>query len=221
MSGEREPVRLPVASEITEELPGLVPWGLVVEAGWRPNDVRGRLRSHADRLDGPRTLALRAAPTPSAYRSLFRQLGIEPDEDLPPLDRLLLHRMRRGGFPRRDALGDVLDLAVLETSVPVWGLDAAVCPGLALRLAGPGEDLGPAPIALPGPAPVGLDVLRAGHVVLADDAGPVQAIFGPGAARARPAAQAPLLLLAVAAPGVSNLALEEALWTCQEALVGD
>ncbi len=131
-----------IAPELAEEWPGLrlasMTFGFVPERS--PPEVRGRLRLMSDRFRGPQAIALRKQPIAQAYRIFFRHIGLEPDEHRVPVEALALERMKHGGFRSRNLLDDAITIAVMETGVPVWALDAAAVEGdLRLRAAEPGE----------------------------------------------------------------------------------
>ena len=108
-------------------------------------------------------------------------------------------------------LDDALTLAVMETGVPVWALDADRLEGeVGLRGAERGERLGGGEYA---------HDLPAGRLVLADDAGPVGVLFGalaPGRGVGPRTTRITLLALQVA--GVPDIHVEEALWTVADIL---
>ncbi|HMD51693.1 MAG TPA: hypothetical protein VKG62_03180 [Solirubrobacteraceae bacterium] len=204
--------------EVQEELPGLRL--LVAEVavgraspltGDSPPDVQARLREMSSRIRGARAVALRREPIPNAYRVFFRQIGMDPDVDRTPIEGAVLERMLRGGFPTGGLLEDVLLLALLDTAVPVWALDAAAVEGpLGIRPSREGERLGPSPDA---------PLLPAGRLVVADSSTAAAVLFGelspghsPGAGSGR------LALFAVQVAGVPSLYAEEALWNCTAAL---
>jgi DNA/RNA-binding domain of Phe-tRNA-synthetase-like protein len=148
---------------------------------------------------------------PHAYRVFFRHIGLDPDEHRTPVEALALERLKRGGFPSRSTLDDGLTLAVMETGVPVWALDADRVEGeLGLRPAERGERLGSGEYA---------NQLPAGRLVVADDAGPVGVLFGalaPG--RGVGGSTTRITLLALQVAGVPDIHVEEALWTAEDAL---
>ncbi|MDQ3741823.1 MAG: hypothetical protein M3389_12865, partial [Actinomycetota bacterium] len=81
---------------------------------------------------------------------------------------------------------------------------------LGIRPAGPAERLGRGELA---------PDVRPGRLILADDEGPVAELFGelaPGHG-VTPETTA-MRLFSVQAPGVPGIHVEEALWTCTEAL---
>ncbi len=205
-----------IDDRVAEELPGL--WLDVREVPAPADDrsepgVAERLRSLAGRLHGARAVELRREAVPAAYRVFFRHVGIDPDIRRTPIEEAVMNRLMTGGYASRGRLDDALLLAVLETSVPVVAVDAAaVRGGLGVRQARRGERLGRGPRALP---------VNGGRLVLADDETPLAELFGEAGrgVLAGPSA-ALLLLVAVAVAGVPQIHVEEALWTCQEALGG-
>lgn len=102
----------------------------------------------------------------------------------------------RGGFASRGVPEDALALATLETGVPVWALDAdRVVGDLAVRLD------------------------AAGRLTLADDAGLVALLFAEPEREHAPGRETTaLLLVAVQAPGVDDIVVEEAVYTAAAAM---
>ena len=198
---------------VAEELPRLRLWEVRVEGrdGPAPPALRERLRLLSDRFHGAKAIAMRREPVPHAYRVLFRHLGVDPDEERTPVEAAALARLRHGGFKSRGVLADALLLAVVETGVPVWALDdARVDGGLGIRPAAPGERLGRGEVA---------SDVAPGRLVVADDSGPLAQLFGDVAAEHAVSAETTAMrLFSVQAPGVPGIHVEEALWTCTEAL---
>jgi DNA/RNA-binding domain of Phe-tRNA-synthetase-like protein len=197
-----------VDPELADEWPELrLAWtAFDAVPGPSPPELRDRLRLLSDRFRGPQAIALRRQPIAHAYRVFFRHVGLEPDETRTPVEALAVERMKHGGFRSRSLLDDAITIAVMETSVPVWALDAAALEGeLTLRSASHGEG-----------------GLPAGRLVVADAAGPVAVLFGEGALRGgvTPAARS-LVLYSVAVPGVPPIHVEEALWTVWDIVAGD
>jgi hypothetical protein len=182
---------------VAAELPGLGLWAATVTGvrlGRTPPELRERLRGLADRMRGAQAVAVRTARVPQAYRVLFRHLGLDPDQTRTPYEALVAERLLRGGLPSRGMPGDALALAVLETGVPVWALDAAGVTGeLVLRPA------------------------DGGRLVIAGERGPAAVLFGEVLCPPSPATTA-VVLVAVQAPGVDALTVDEALWTAADAL---
>ncbi len=80
---------------------------------------------------------------PAAYRVFFRHIGMDPDIDRTPIEAAVLERMLRGGFLTGGLIADVLLIALLDTGVPVWALDAGTVDGvLGIRASREGEMLG-------------------------------------------------------------------------------
>jgi DNA/RNA-binding domain of Phe-tRNA-synthetase-like protein len=215
MSSGDEPVVRPglVAPALAAEHPGLrLAWTEVhAVPGPTPPELRERLRATADRMGGAQALALRTHAVPHAYRVFFRHVGLDPDVVRTPAEAVALLRLEQGGLLPQNLVDDALAIAVIETGVGVWAFDAARLVGaLGLREAAAGEPLGRAPDARPVPA---------GHLVIADEAGPVAVLFeppAPGVAVTR--ATRRIALVAVAVPNVPDMSVEEALWTAWDIL---
>jgi DNA/RNA-binding domain of Phe-tRNA-synthetase-like protein len=199
MSADDPPlVAVAVDPRVAEEHPGLRVWMALVSArpGRTPRELRERLALLADRFRGAEAVALRSRPVPWAYRVLYRHLGLDPDVTRTPVEELAVERLLHGGFAPQGLPEDALALATLETGVPVWAVDAARLQG-AMLLA-PDEH---------------------GRLVLADAAGLVAVLFSaPVAERAPGRRTRALALLAVQAPGVDDLFVEEAIWTAAAAM---
>ena len=176
-----------------------------------PSALRERLALLADRFHGARALTLRREPVPAAYRVFFRHVGLDPDAQRTPVEAAALDRLVQGGFVSRGPLEDAVLVAVVETGVPLWAVDAERLDGpLGLRGARAGERLGEGEYAAD---------LAPGRVVVADATSPVAVLFGDIAPGRRPDRHSALLrLFAVAVPGVPALHVEEALFGCAEAL---
>jgi DNA/RNA-binding domain of Phe-tRNA-synthetase-like protein len=155
---------------------------------------------------------MRTHPIPRAYRTFYRQIGLDPDSTRIPSEAAAVDRLLHGGFRSSGLLGDALLIALVETGVPVWALDAdrIDASGLGIRTTEMGERFGnlEQPVA-------------PGRLVVADARRVHALLFGsvaPGhAADSKTAAVA---VFAVGVPGVPAIHLEEALWTCQEILRG-
>jgi hypothetical protein len=191
-------VAVAIDPRVSEEHPGLRVWSALVEgrAARTPPELRERLRQLADRFRGPEAVALRSKPVPWAYRVLYRQLGIDPDVVRIPVEELVLKRLLSGGFSPHGLPGDALALATLETGVPVWAVD--------------GDRLAGALVLAPDDG---------GRLVLADAAGPVAVLFQPPLPERLPSrGTRAIALLAVQAPGVDDIFVEEAVWTAAAAM---
>jgi DNA/RNA-binding domain of Phe-tRNA-synthetase-like protein len=173
--------------------------------------VREHLGVLSTRFRGGDALALRQRPVPHAYRVAFRHVGLDPDVVRTPIEAAAIERLVQGGFVSRGLLDDALTIALVETGVPLWALDADAVHGeLQLRLARDGERLGEAPEAVPLPE---------GQIVVADARAPLASLFGePAPDHAPGRATTRLLLYALRVDGVDLLHVEEALWQCAETL---
>jgi DNA/RNA-binding domain of Phe-tRNA-synthetase-like protein len=197
MTGDPVLVAAAIHPLVAAEHPGLRVWTARVAArpGRTPPELRDRLRLLADRLRGPQAVAMRSKPVPWAYRVLFRHLGIDPDVVRTPLEALVLDRLMHGGFTTGGMPEDALALATLETGVPVYAADAARVGSL--RLA-PAAD---------------------GRLTLADERGAVALLFEPPLPeRATGRDTRAILLIAIQAPGVEDIYVEEAMWTAAAAM---
>jgi DNA/RNA-binding domain of Phe-tRNA-synthetase-like protein len=194
LSEEPEVRRGVVAGAVAAEHPGLwLAWTEVeVTPGPTPPGLRERLRRMADRMHGAEAIAMRRRDVPHAHRVFFRHIGLDPDVVRTPVEALVLRRMTEGGLRPRGLIADALDVAVLETGVGVWGF-------------------------------VGLDGAprideAAGRLVVADDAGPLAALFGEPERGAPSRSTRRLTLVAVGVPGVADVYVHEALWTAWDIL---
>ncbi len=203
-----------VAEELRAELPGLglVSLALPAPSARRsPRGVREHLAQLSSRFRGADALTLRQRPVPHAYRVAFRHVGLDPDATRTPVEAAAIERLVQGGFVSRGLLDDALTIALVETGVPLWALDAdAVHGDLRLRLARVGEQLGEGEEA----------PLPAGQIVVADARLPLAPLFGePAPSHAADAKRTrELLLYAIHVDGVPRLHVEEALWQCAEIL---
>jgi DNA/RNA-binding domain of Phe-tRNA-synthetase-like protein len=206
------------AREVEEELPGLRL--LVGEAahtraqaltGDSPPEVRRRLRELSNRFRGARAVGVRREPVPGAYRVFYRQIGLDPDAVRTPIEAAVMERMLFGGFITASLLEDALTIALLDTGVPVYALDAASVDGeLGIRASTEGEPLGRSPDA---------PLLPAGRLVVADSSSALAVLFGEVAPGHAPYARTlRVTLFAVQVAGVPTLYAEESLWTCRAAL---
>lgn len=211
---EPESGRGVIDSRLAREFPGLeLRWcRLAVVPGPSTPELRRRLRALSDRYTGGRVVAMRTQPIAHAYRAFFRQVGLDPDAIRVPSEAAALERLLHGGFRSRDALSDALLIALIETGVPVWALDAVTVDHetLGIRLSRAGDELGGGPQALP---------VAEGRLVVADARCLHAVLFGPIAeGHAVGRATETVLVFAVGVDGVPAIHLEEALWLCAEAL---
>jgi DNA/RNA-binding domain of Phe-tRNA-synthetase-like protein len=200
-----------VEPELTGEFPDLRLTHAAVEAAPGPSSrvLKQRLRELADRYTGAKVVQLRQSPIPWAYRVFSRQVGIDPDVERPPAERIGLERLTHGGLKSRNRVDDALTIAVAETSVPVIALDGDRCGAeLGLRLARFGERLSAARL------------LSERQIVVADRERPLAVVLGDISedAGVTPASER-MVLVALQVKGVPRISVEEALWTAAEILL--
>jgi len=183
-----------VADDVREEFPELRLRTLAVPrgSGKTPPEVRDRLRLLSDRFRGAQAVALRRAPIPSAYRVFFRHVGLDPDSTRTPVEEAAVQRLVKGGFIPTNLLDDALLVALVETGVPLWALDAD-------RVR----------------EPLGIGTTADGRLAVCDADGPLATLFGeiaPGRGVTRTTTR--MLIYTVQVPGVPAIFVDEAMWTC-------
>jgi DNA/RNA-binding domain of Phe-tRNA-synthetase-like protein len=203
-----------VEAALEAEFPGLrLDWVTVeVRASRSPREVARRLAQAANRYRGASVVALRAQPIPHAYRAFFRQIGLDPDVDRIPAERAALERLMHGGFRSRGLVPDAALIALIETGVPVWALDADAlrAGGLGIRASAAGDRLG---------SGKGADDVPPGRLVVADEENVHALLFGDVAQEhAVGARTARVALFTVAVEGVPAIHVEEALWVAVEVI---
>jgi hypothetical protein len=150
---------------------------------------------------------MRTKPIPHAYRSFFRQIGLDPDVDRIPSERVAVARLAQGGFRSVDMIADACLIALVETGVPVWALDAQVVAGERLQIRPvTASDHCDVPL---DPGTLAICSQRSAHAQLFGDPWPGHA---PGPATRR------VVLYTIGVQGVPAIHLEEALWSCIELL---
>jgi len=191
-------------SQVRLSRPGLT-------AARSPHSVMRRLEGMSNRYKGAHAVGVRREPVPSAYRVFYRQIGLDPDLARTPIEAAVLERMLHGGFLSGGLLQDILLIALIDTGVPVWAIDAGAVDGeLGLRLSREGEPLGRAHDAWSLPA---------GRLVVADTTVALGLLFGELAGECRSTGRTrELELFAVQVSGVPTLYVEEALWSVRHSL---
>ena len=201
-----------VEPRLRTEFPGLQLAWLTVESGRRssPRAVKQRLHSLSNRFHGASVVAMRTQPVPHAYRAFFRHIGLDPDAARIPSEEAAVARLLQGGFRSQGLLADALLIALVETGVPVWALDADLVDagGLGVRTTAAGERFGSVDATLPE-----------GRLVVADAQRVHGLLFGalaPG--HEATAGTRRTALFAVGVDGVPAIHVEEALWMCGDVL---
>jgi DNA/RNA-binding domain of Phe-tRNA-synthetase-like protein len=161
-----------------------------------------RLRELSNRYRGGGVVAMRTKPVPQAFRAFFRQIGLDPDVRRIPAEEVAVARLLQGGFRSMDRIADACLIALIETGVPVWALDAAHVTedALGIRL-------------VDEPVP--------GSLVVGDGEGVFGVLFEeplPGAAVGPRTRR--VTLFAVGVEGVPEIHVEEALWCAADLLAG-
>ena len=191
-----------VEPALREEFPGLrLVWTAVdARVGGSAPAVRRRLRELSDRYRGAGVVAMRTQPIPHAYRTFFRQVGVDPDAARIPSEAAAVARLLKGGFETRDALADALLVALVETGVPVWALDARVVDSGSL----------------------GIRTAPGGRLVVADALTVHAALFGePAPGHAAGPQTERIVLFAVGVDGVPAIHVEEAVWMASDVVKTD
>jgi DNA/RNA-binding domain of Phe-tRNA-synthetase-like protein len=203
-----------VAPELSAEFPGLRLRWTALDARVRHSspEVRRRLRALSDRYLGAGVVAMRTQPIPHAYRAFFRQVGVDPDAARIPSEEAAVRRLLQGGFQSRDTVRDALLIALIETGVPVWALDAGAVDvdSLGIRVGMAGDRLGRSPDGAPVPV---------GQLVVADREYVHATLFSEPAPEHAPGPRTErVVLFAVAVDGVPAIHVEEALWVSSDAI---
>jgi DNA/RNA-binding domain of Phe-tRNA-synthetase-like protein len=203
-----------IAPDLSAEFPGLrLDWvSLRARRGPSSRAMSRRLGSLSNRYRGANVVAMRTQPVPTAYRTFYRQIGLDPDVTRIPSEQAAVLRLLHGGFRASDLIEDARLIALIETGVPVWALDAAlVAPGgLGIRTSLEGERRGTSEYA---------DHLDAGRLVVAD-ASIIHALLfeEPAPGHGVDTHTEHVVLYSVGVDGVPAIHVEEALWVCLEAL---
>jgi hypothetical protein len=189
-----------VADEVRDEFPELRLRTTVVlrGSGRTPPEIRDRLRLLSDRFRGAQAIALRGLPIPSAYRVFFRHVGLDPDTTRTPIEAAAVQRLVRGGFQATNLLDDALLIALVETGIPLWALDAD-------RVR----------------EPLGIAAGPDGRLAVWDADGSLATLFGeiaPGFGVTRDTSR--MVVYTVQVPGVPAIYVDEAMWTCVGVLEG-
>jgi DNA/RNA-binding domain of Phe-tRNA-synthetase-like protein len=158
---------------------------------------------------------MRTQPIPHAYRTFFRQIGLDPDTTRIPSEAAAVTRLLRGAFEPTTLIEDACLIALIETGVALWALDAYhVGPdGLGIRTTVAGDRLGPQAGGAGGiqiaPGRLAVADAQSVHALLFGDIVAEHAV-GPRTER--------VALFAVSVDGVPAIHVEEALWVCVEVL---
>ena len=175
-------------------------------------ELKRRLRDLSNTYRGANVVAIRQQPVGHAYRVFFREIGLDPDVTRTPLEQAALARLMHGHFVSRSLLEDAMLVALVETGVGVWALDADLvhAGGPGIRTTVEGDRLGSTEYG---------SYLQAGRLVVADADWVHAILFGEAAPGHAPTARTDrVTLFSVRVDGVPAIHVEEALWICVEAL---
>lgn len=203
-----------IAPELRDEFPALrLDWVTVAATkAPTPREVKRRLRMMSNRYRGASVVAMRTQPIPQAYRSFFHQIGLDPDVRRIPSEQAAVNRLLAGQFVSSNLVDDARLIALIETGVPVWALDATHVDagGLGIRMTVAGDRLGSGEYAnhLPPGRLAVADAQRV-HALLFDEVAASHAV----SSHTRRVA-----LYAVSVDGVPAIHIEEALWMAVEVL---
>jgi DNA/RNA-binding domain of Phe-tRNA-synthetase-like protein len=191
-----------VDPRVAEEFPGLRLRWVTVAARPAPSPpaLRGRLRDLSNRYRGGGVVTMRTKSVPLAYRAFFRQIGLDPDVQRIPSEEVAVARLIQGGLRSVNLVTDACLVALVETGVPVWALDAE-------RI----DDAG-----------LGIRLAAAGRLVVGDGAATCCALFSdPLPEYAVAPRTRRVTLFTVAVDGVPEIHVEEALWSALDLLAPD
>jgi DNA/RNA-binding domain of Phe-tRNA-synthetase-like protein len=201
-----------VAPELQAEFPGLRIQSITVplRPGPSPPSVVRRLRDLSNRYLGAGVVSMRTKAVPQAFRAFFRHIGLDPDVQRIPSEAAAVARLVHGGFRSVDLITDACLVALIETGVPVWALDADQVDdsGLGIRVLSGRETAGPHDDVIPPGSLVVADD-TAVHAVLFENPGPGHGV-GPRTRR--------VTVFAVAVDGVPEIHVDEALWCAVDML---
>jgi DNA/RNA-binding domain of Phe-tRNA-synthetase-like protein len=191
-----------VDPRVAEEFPGLrLSWVTVAaRPGPSPPVLRSRLGDLSNRYRGGGVVTMRTKPIPQAFRAFFRQIGLDPDVRRIPSEQVAVARLVQGGLRSVDLITDACLVALVETGVPVWALDADRIDDAAL----------------------GIRVGAAGSLVVGDGATTCCALFeDPLAGCTVTPRTRRVTLYTLAVDGVPEIHVEEALWCALDLLAPD
>ena len=203
-----------VAPPVQAEFPGLRLQWATTAARKRdsPRSVVRTLEQLSNRYRGGSVVTMRTKPIPQAYRAFFRQIGLDPDVDRIPSEEAAVQRLVHGGFRSGELVADACLIALLETGVPVWALDAdhVDAGGLGVRTTTEADA---------EQARVEGRYLEPGTLAVADATTVHGLLFAaPEVGHGVSARTQRVALFAVGVDGVPAVHLEEALWICLELL---
>ncbi|WP_354698840.1 hypothetical protein DSM112329_04538 [Paraconexibacter sp. AEG42_29] len=120
-------MKVAVSDAVRADFPRLQLWvsWVAVPPGKKSSPaLREHLADVDDRVKGFAVGSLRLDPVASAYRAFARQIGLDPDADRNPLERLAVERLTVGRLASGGPLADAMTVSMLETGIPLWAIDS-------------------------------------------------------------------------------------------------
>lgn len=203
-----------VEPRVREEFPGLRLDWLTAPARRRasPPSLVSRLEQLSNRYRGASVVTMRTKPIPQAYRAFFRQVGLDPDVTRIPSEQAAVARLLHGGFRSVDVIADACLVALIETGVPLWALDADRVDegGLGIRTTTTADARRAAEQG---------GYLAPGGLAVADSSSIHGLLFGePRDDHGVGSRTTRVALFAIGVDGVPAIHVEESLWMCAELL---
>ncbi len=201
-----------VEPAVGDEFPGLRLDWITAPARPRasPPALVGRLRELSNRYRGASVVTMRTKPIPQSFRAFFRHIGLDPDITRIPSEAAAVARLLHGGFRSAGLIADACLVALIETGVPVWALDADIVDegGLGIRTATAAD------LAQVGGVDLGVST---GSLVVADHSSVHAPLFSPPApGHGVGPRTARVALFSIGVDGVPAIHVEEALWLVVE-----
>lgn len=197
-----------VEPSLRDEFPGLRLDWVTAPAHRRasPPALLQRLRELSNRYRGISVVTMRTKPIPQSFRAFFRQIGLDPDVTRIPSEQAAVNRLLYGGFRSGGVVADACLVALIETGVPVWALDADIVDegGLGIRTATAADRRQAGALAAG---------ISAGSLAVADRSAVHAPLFGPPAPGHEVGPRTTrVALFSLGVDGVPAIHVEEALW---------
>jgi DNA/RNA-binding domain of Phe-tRNA-synthetase-like protein len=189
---------------VAREFPALRLRYTVVEAGPEipSKALRDRLKDLSTRFSGRHSMELPTKPIPAAYRIFMRQVGLDPDIHLSPVESYFSDRILRGGFLNYNSVADALTIAIVESHVALTVVDADL-----IEL-----PLGIRPVRLEDESDLAL-----GTLCIADAKGVISSLLAaPEVSNELNPHTKRTVFMAIGVEGVADWRLDDALWRVAE-----
>jgi DNA/RNA-binding domain of Phe-tRNA-synthetase-like protein len=192
---------------VAREFPALRLRYAIIAAGATPSpiELRNRLDDLSTRFRARKAMELPTKPIPSAYRVFLRQVGLDPESRLSPIEAVTRDRILRGTYHSTHRLADALTVATVESQIAISVLDA---------------DLIDLPLGIRTVREDDATELPAGTLVIADANGPAAELFGEAEPHCIVGANTTrTTVMAIGVEGVADWMLDDALWRVAEIAV--